>query len=124
MGYAAIEELTGEPVDELVAIGGGARSPLWRQIIADATGKRVEVSATVEASCLGAGMLAAHAAGWYPTIEAAARAMQGAIGTTAEPDAERARTYGRLLPIYRDVYPAMQATFARLAAFRSMTEAP
>lgn len=124
MGYAAIEELTGEPVDELVAIGGGARSPLWRQIVADATGKRVTVSTTVEASCLGAGMLAAHGAGWHPTIEAAARAMQGAVDTTAEPDPERAGIYGRLLPIYRDIYPAMQATYARLAAFRTGTETP
>ncbi len=124
MGYAAIEALTGEPVLELVAIGGGAKSPLWRQIVADATGKRVGVSATVEASCLGAGMLAAFAAGWHPSIEAASRAMQGAIGAVTEPEPEGARLYGQLLPIYKDLYPAMRTTFARLALIRNGTERP
>ena len=66
MGYAAIEAATGEPIRELLAIGGGAKNALMRQIVADATGRPVLVSSTVEASCLGAGMLAAAGAGWYP----------------------------------------------------------
>ena len=45
---------TGSPIDEFVAIGGGAASDLWCQILADCTGRAVHRSATVEASSLGA----------------------------------------------------------------------
>jgi xylulokinase len=119
MGYGAIGAATGEPVRELLAIGGGAKSPLMRQIVADAAGKPVRVSSTVEASCLGAAMLAAAGAGWYPTPADAARAMQGEVVLTVEPDMARAAVYGELLGIYRDLYPALRDTFARLAAFRT-----
>jgi xylulokinase len=118
MGYDAIDELTGEPIRELLTIGGGARSRLMRQIVADVTGRVVRVSSTLEASCLGAGMLAASGAGWYPTPVAAAQAMQGTVTLTVEPDPRRVAAYAELLAIYRELYPALRATFARLAAYR------
>jgi xylulokinase len=90
-----------------------------RQIVADAAGKPVRVSSTVEASCLGAAMLAAAGAGWYPTPADAARAMQGGVVLTVEPDAGRAAVYRDLLAIYHDLYPALRDSFARLAAFRA-----
>jgi xylulokinase len=119
MGYAAIEQATGEPVRELLTIGGGARSTLMRQVVADATGKPVRISSTIEASCLGAGMLAATGAGWYGLPAEAARAMQGRVLTSVEPDPARVPVYRELLDIYRELYPALRATFARLAGFRS-----
>ena len=73
MGYGAIEAATGEPVSELLTIGGGAKSALMRRIVADATGRPVQVSSTLEASCLGAAMLAASGAGWYATPAEASR---------------------------------------------------
>jgi xylulokinase len=119
MGYGAIEEATGAPVTELVTIGGGARSALMRQIVADATGRPVQVSTTLEASCLGAGMLAASGAGWYASPAEASAAMQGQVVQTIEPDRARAEPYRELLAIYRELYPALRATFARLAAYRA-----
>ena len=119
MGYGAIEAATGEPVRELLTIGGGARSRLMRQIVADATGRPVRVSSTLEASCLGAGMLAAAGAGWFATPAEAALAMQGAVIATVEPNPGTAGAYGELLAIYRDLYPALRATFARLADHRA-----
>ena len=119
MGYRAIDEVTGEPIRELLTIGGGARSRLMRQIVADSTGRTVLISSTLEASCLGAGMLAAAGAGWYPTPVDAAQAMQGAVTATVEPDPRNAGAYGELLAIYRELYPALRATFARLAAYRA-----
>lgn len=119
MGYAAIEDATGEPVIELLTIGGGAKARLMRRIVADATGKPVRVSSTIEASCLGAGMLAAVGAGWYGNAAEAARAMQGRVVTTIEPEPARTAVYRELLEIYRDLYPALRGTFARLATFTS-----
>lgn len=119
MGYAAIDELTGEPVRELLTMGGGARSRLMRQIVADSSGRTVLISSTLEASCLGAGMLAAAGAGWYATPVAAAQAMQGTVTATVEPNPRNLAAYAELLAIYRELYPALRATFARLADFRA-----
>ncbi|MEK0084109.1 xylulokinase [Benzoatithermus flavus] len=119
MGYAAIEEATGEPIQELLTIGGAAKSSLMRRIVADATGKAIRISSTIEASCLGAGMLAATGAGWYRTAAEAARAMQGEVLTTVEPDPSRTPIYRELLDVYRDLYPALRDSFARLAGFCS-----
>ena len=119
MGYGAIEAATGEPVSELLTIGGGAKSALMRRIVADSTGRPVQVSSTLEASCLGAAMLAASGAGWYATPAEASAAMQGEVVLTIEPDPAMAAHYRELLAIYQDLYPALRATFARLAAYRT-----
>ena len=123
MGLEAVEAATGERVDEIVMIGGGARSALWRQIVADATGKPLPVSETVEATCLGAVMLAAVGAGWFADAREAARAMRGAIRLTVEPDPGRHARYREILAAYRELYPALRASFARLAALRRQGEA-
>jgi xylulokinase len=106
-------------VEELVAIGGGATSDLWCQIIADVAGKAVLRSATVEASSLGAAMCAATGAGWFPRPVAAARAMCGPITRTSLPQPRNHGRYSELLAIYRDLYPQLRETFARLARFRA-----
>jgi sugar (pentulose or hexulose) kinase len=53
-------------VNTLSLFGGGANSPLWCQIISDATGMRIQVPETTEAAGAGAAMLAAMAAGEQP----------------------------------------------------------
>lgn len=73
----------GIELDGISAIGGGAKSPLWRQMIADATGLPVERTATVEASALGAAIIAATAARWFDDYGAAAAEMTEGLETTA-----------------------------------------
>ena len=113
-----LEQAAGLTVTEYLAIGGGAASPLWRQMLADASGKTVLISDTVEASALGAGMIAAQGGGWYPTITDAAQAMAGET-KAVEPDAARAPRYRALLDIYKDLYGATAATSHWLVAFAS-----
>jgi len=117
-GCQAIEAAGGIPIDRFVAIGGGARSELWRQIVADATGKEVQVSDTVEASCLGAAMVAATAAGWYPDVADASRAMAGRLRERRLPDPATHARYRKLRELHAGLYPALQRTYAGLAAFR------
>jgi xylulokinase len=62
-------------VNEIRAIGGGARSDVWLQMIADATGVTVIRPETSEAACLGAAELAMVAFGKYPTIQEASQAL-------------------------------------------------
>ncbi len=53
----------GAPVDRIVVIGGGSKSAAWRQLLADATGARVDVPVEEEAGCLGAAMQAVYTLG-------------------------------------------------------------
>jgi len=106
---------TGQPFREYVALGGGSRSDLWCQIVADITGAPVVRAATGEATCLGAGILAATAAGWYATpFEAAA-----AMSCTADrftPDAQTQPIYERLYAeVYRPLFPTLRPLLHRLA---------
>lgn len=105
-------------ITEYLAIGGGAASPLWRQMLADASGKSVLLSETVEASALGAGMIAAFGAGWYGSIVEAAQAMSGAT-TTIEPDRASHDAYRELLAIYQGLYDATATVSGKLVAFAS-----
>ena len=59
----------------IIALGGGAASPLWRRMLADATGLRLSVSGSLEASAAGAAMCAAKMAGWFASVSIAAEAM-------------------------------------------------
>jgi sugar (pentulose or hexulose) kinase len=72
-----VEEQTNARVEEFVAMGGGASSDFWCQIVADASGKTVRRSDTIEASSLGAAICAAVGAGWLPVATAAAEPMCG-----------------------------------------------
>lgn len=112
-----VEEQTNTRIEEFVAIGGGAASDLWCQIFADACGKLVRRSATVEASSLGAAMCAAVGAGWFPTAAAAADAMCGAITRETPPNPQNSARYRELLGIYRELYPRLRDTFNKLARF-------
>lgn len=104
---------TGPAIDLYLAVGGGSRSPLWCQIIADATRRTVIACREVETTALGAGMQAA--AGWFDSIPDAAEAMSGERARY-EPDERRAERYGKLLEVYREIYPRVKELFPVLSA--------
>ncbi|MGN6470715.1 MAG: xylulokinase [Rhizobiaceae bacterium] len=110
-------EAIGREAEEYIAIGGGAASDLWMQILADALGKPVGRTSTVEASSLGAAMAAAKAAGWFGTIAESSVAMAGEIASRFEPDARRAARYGELRGLHAELWPVLQAWNRKLAAF-------
>lgn len=112
-----VTAVTGVPIDRLVAVGGGAASDLWAQILADACGRTVVRSSTVEASALGAAMAAAKGAGWFSSIAEASAAMAGKPVATFTPDAKRAARYAGLKSIYADLWPAVAQWNRRLVAF-------
>lgn len=89
-------------VDEIRLIGGGARSALWSQIIADCAGKRVVVSVGTEFGAKGAALLAGVGIGWYEDIVSAA-ATTSTIARTHQPN-----------PAHRTVYDETYALYAAL----------
>jgi sugar (pentulose or hexulose) kinase len=110
-----IEDATGVSVNAFSAIGGGAASDLWCQILADATGKSIQRSRTVEASSLGAAICAAVGSGLYSRAADAAAAMSDTVLRETQPSSENCRRYADLLGIYRELYPSLRGTFTRLA---------
>jgi xylulokinase len=110
-----IEDATGVAVRNFTAIGGGATSDLWCQILADATGKSIKRSRTVEASSLGAAICAAVGSGLHSHAADAAAAMSDTVLRETQPSPDNSRKYADLLGIYRELYPSLRGTFARLA---------
>jgi xylulokinase len=110
-----VERATGRRIDEVVAMGGGARSDLFCQIVADVLGKRVVRCRSAEATCLGAGILAAAAAGLHPSVEAAARAMT-ATGASFSPGPAQGFYDALFRDVYKGLYPALSGAMGRLAA--------
>lgn len=104
------------PVEELVTMGGGARSPFWCQLIADVLRKPLVLSGHEESTCLGAAMLAAAGSGVHADIRGAAAAM-ATTRQRYEPDPAASERYDRLYEVYAQVYPANRALF------RPLTEA-
>ncbi|MDZ4763950.1 MAG: FGGY-family carbohydrate kinase [Chloroflexota bacterium] len=110
-----IARAIGIPFDEYVLMGGGSRSPLWCQIVADVSGKTVTRAGSAEATNLGAAILAASALGWYPSVRDAANAMT-TTGRRYVPDDKTHQLYDRLFnDVYVHVYPALQQATDRLA---------
>lgn len=125
-----VVEATGAPLEAFVAMGGGARSALWRQIIADVTGVPVRLANTEEATSLGAGVLAAVGAGLHSELSAAVRAMTGDLslasgqGEVTRPGVHAA-TYDRLYrEVYTSIFPGVRGAMQRLTTLTATAEAP
>lgn len=114
-----IEEATGQEIKAFHAIGGGAANDLWCQIMADASGKVVRRSSSVEASSLGVAICAAVGAKWFPDFREAASAMCSDEYRETSPSSEGHARYRELFEIYRDLYPKLKESFAKLAPWRS-----
>ena len=85
------------------------------QIMADVTGIPVVQSTTNEATCLGAGILAAVGGGWYADVRAAADAMTGTAARYV-PAPATMEVYNRLYQeVYRTLFPTLQAALDRLS---------
>jgi xylulokinase len=104
LAFEEMEPQLEQPIEVLLTTGGGSRSALWRQIVADVTGKTVVACREAETTSLGAGMHAAAAVGWYGSLLQAAEAMSG-VGARHTPDASTAARYDELFAVYRELYP-------------------
>jgi sugar (pentulose or hexulose) kinase len=102
-----VEKATGTFTEEYAIIGGGAKSDLWRQIIADASGKKILSMSSDEASSLGAGIAAAKGAGWFPTFQDAADSMVH-VKSITNPVPENEAIYKDLLNKFKTIYPAIK----------------
>ncbi len=94
--------------------GGGSRSAVWRQIVADVLGTEVVTMQVAEGAAYGAALLAGVGAGVFPSVEAACEATLRPA-TRTEPVARNRAVYEDLYGVYRALYPALRPAFAQLA---------
>ena len=100
---------------EVRVMGGGARSRLWRQIKADVTGLPVALPQSVEATALGAAMLALVGSGDYATLTQAAERIVRIV-ETVQPQSEAVSRYEEYYQLYRAAYFALLPVFERAAS--------
>jgi xylulokinase len=109
-----IERASGQKIRELVVMGGGSKSDLFCQILADVLGRPIVRARSSEATALGAGILAAVAAGLHPDLPSAVTAMTG-TGEGFSPGSN-ASVYAALQrEVYEPLFPALRGPLAQLA---------
>ncbi len=95
--------------------GGGAKSPIWRQILADIFGVELVTVNAEEGAAYGAALLAAVGGGVWPDVPTASSQVTQITGST-KPNSAQSAVYNHYYAIYRALYPALQETFYKLSA--------
>mgnify|MGYP000231303472 CR=1 FL=1 len=93
--------------------GGGAKSPLWKKIIANVMNIKVDVLEVEEGPSLGGAMLAAVGCGVYPDVETVGKKLAKVVDTV-EPSPELAAKYEERYQKFKELYPAMKPLFKNL----------
>jgi xylulokinase len=104
--FTIFEEI-GVPVQKIRLGGGGARSPLWRQIQADVYGSPVEILAAEEGAAFGAAILAGVGAKVWASIDQACDTV-ARVATRIEPDGKTSALMQRNYQVYSQIYPALR----------------
>jgi xylulokinase len=112
--FELIKAASGAGINQVRVSGGGAKSPLWRQILADVMDAELATVNTTEGAAFGAALLAGVGAGVWPDVESACRRTIQVTGAT-QPQPDAVAAYTRTYAIYRGLYPALKSSFAQLA---------
>lgn len=104
----------GMEIERSKICGGGAKSALWKKIIANVLNIKIDVLETEEGPSLGGAILAAVACGEYETVEAAAEKMVRVVDTV-EPEPELAAKYEQRYQQFHRIYPACKGLFDKMA---------
>lgn len=97
-------------VERTKICGGGAKSPLWKKIIANVMNLKVDVIESEEGPGYGAAILAAVGCGEFDSVEAAAKKLVKVIDTV-EPEPELASKYEKQYQKFKQIYPNVKGLF-------------
>ena len=100
-------------VGEVRISGGGGKSPLWKQIMADILGMPIVSTNTGEGPSFGAALLAGVGGKVYEDVEEACRTTVRAVNTVPVHEPSR-KLYDEYYQVYRELYPTLKGVFAKL----------
>ncbi len=106
------------PIEQVRVSGGGAKSPLWRQILADTLEAELVTVNTTEGAAFGAALLAGVGAGVWPDVDAACT-QTISVQDRVTPNPETFAVYRSLHQQYQKLYPALKPTFSALSLLSS-----
>ncbi len=112
-----VEADSKQRIDSFVLMGGGSKSRLWCEILADVLERPLTLSHTPEASALGAAILAAYGLRAHSNLEDAVAAMTRK-GASVTPGPHRALYQRLYTDVYRKLYPALHEPLVALSALR------
>lgn len=118
--YCAMQEIAPTPSSVTLA-GGGGKSLLWRQMVADIFGLSVRPLLVHDQSAWGAALLAGEGIGWWDARTQAVAC--AALGEETVPDADAAARYAALFPLFQHAYRSNRDLFAMLGGHESTLEA-
>ena len=108
-------EETGVSISDMALCGGGGKSELWRQILADIYACPVKTVRSKESAALGAAILGGVGVGIYPNVADACKDLVE-YGSIYDPVSENTDEYLKFYEIYKDLYPRMKDSFKRLGS--------
>lgn len=103
----------GISIERTKICGGGAKSPLWKKIIANVMNVKVDVIESEEGPGYGGAMLAAVACGEYASVEEAAARLVKVVDTV-EPEPELAAKYEARYQQFKQIYPVVKGLFPNI----------
>lgn len=103
----------GISIDRTMICGGGAKSPLWKKIMANVLNIQVDVPQIEEGPAMGAAMLAAVADGTFASVKEAADCVVR-VKETISPDPALAAAYDRQYRKFAQIYPAVRELFSKI----------
>jgi len=99
-------------LEQVRATGGGARSLVWRQIIADILGVELVITNATEGPAFGAALLAGVAAGVYSSVQEACAQTVHVVERTAPQDMTT-EVYRQTYATYQALYPALKPLISK-----------
>ncbi|MFW6022548.1 MAG: xylulokinase [Bacillota bacterium] len=103
----------GVKIDQIRAIGGGAKSAVWQQILADIFGQDISLLNVEEGPAFGAALIAGVGVGQYDSFEEAEEGIIKVVKTIS-PDKENMKKYNDYYPVFKNIYSSLKNDFEKL----------
>ena len=114
-------ELIDEETAEMILSGGGTKNTEWMQIKANIYKKNIKISTTVEATALGAALLAGAGIGVYKSLDDARNCISKATNEVS-PALEAVEIYDQYYAVYKELYPLIKPTSYQLRELAEQTK--
>jgi xylulokinase len=119
-GFTLMQGAGLEQIEQVRISGGGAKSRIWRQIMADILNVELVTVNTTEGAAYGAALLAGVSSGAWPDVETACEEVINIVERVS-PDKTRSTLYRTIYEQYRELYPTLQPSFTALTQIEAQS---